>query len=136
MDEQKLIATLLLTCPDRKGLVSLISNFIFERGGNIVDLVEHVNAEEQRFFLRVAWDMKEFNVGPERLMEAFLPMSKEFGAEWSIRLNRSRHKRFRMLFHVGSSDGRSKGSPNSFIFGFIPSCKSAGRQIRSLTRRF
>ena len=92
MDEQKLIATLLLTCPDRKGLVSLISNFIFERGGNIVDLVEHVNAEEQRFFLRVAWDMKEFDVGPERLMEAFLPMSKEFGAEWSIRLNRSRHR--------------------------------------------
>jgi formyltetrahydrofolate deformylase len=92
MAEKKLTATLLLTCPDRKGLVSLVSNFIFERGGNILDLVEHVNAEEQRFFLRVAWDMKEFNVSPERLTEAFLPMAEEFEAEWSIRLNRNRHR--------------------------------------------
>src|SRR5208283_264417 len=92
MPEQKLIATLLLTCPDRKGLVSLISNFIFERGGNILDLVEYVNAKEQRFFLRVAWDMEGFKVAPEHLTEAFLPMAKEFKAEWSIRLNRNRHR--------------------------------------------
>jgi formyltetrahydrofolate hydrolase len=39
-----------LTCPDRKELVSLVSNFTIEREGNILDLVEHVNAEEQRFF--------------------------------------------------------------------------------------
>lgn len=92
MPENRLTATLLLTCPDRKGLVSLVSNFIFERGGNILDLVEHVNAEEQRFFLRVAWDMKEFSVSPEHLTEAFLPMAREFEAEWSIRLNRTRHR--------------------------------------------
>ena len=92
MPENRLTATLLLTCPDRKGLVSLASNFIFERGGNILDLVEHVNAEEQRFFLRVAWDMKEFSVSPEHLTEAFLPMAKEFKAEWSIRLNRTKHR--------------------------------------------
>ena len=79
-----------MTCPDRKELVSLVSNFTIEREGNILDLVEHVNAEEQRFFLRVAWDMKEFNVSPELLTEAFLPMAEEFGAEWSIRLNRNR----------------------------------------------
>ncbi len=92
MREENLTATLLLSCPDRKGLVSLISNFIFERGGNILDLVEHVNAQEQRFFLRVAWDMKEFSISPERLEEALLPMAKKFDAEWSIRLNRNRHR--------------------------------------------
>ena len=92
MAEKELTATLLLTCPDRKGLVSLVSNFIFERGGNILDLVEHVNAEEQRFFLRVAWDMKEFNVNPESLTEAFFPMAEEFETEWSIRLNRNRRR--------------------------------------------
>ncbi len=92
MDEENLSAILLLSCPDRKGLVSRISNFIFERGGNILDLEEHVNAREQRFFLRVAWDMKEFSVGPEHLEEVFLPMAKEFEAEWAIRLNRNRHK--------------------------------------------
>ncbi|MGA7161391.1 MAG: formyltetrahydrofolate deformylase [Bacteroidota bacterium] len=92
MSDKELTATLLLSCPDRKGLVSLISNFIFERGGNILDLDEHVNAQEQRFFLRVAWDMKDFSVNPDRLDEAFLPMAREFRAEWSIRLNRNRHR--------------------------------------------
>lgn len=92
MPENNLTATLLLSSPDRKGLVSRISNFIFERGGNIIDLDEHVNGLEQRFFLRVAWDMKEFSVAPEQVGEAFLPMAKEFAAEWSIRLNRNRHR--------------------------------------------
>jgi len=87
-----LTAILLLSCPDRKGLVSRISNFIFERGGNIIDLDEHVNAHEQRFFLRVAWEMKEFSVNPDKIQEAFLPMVTEFHADWSIRLNRDRHR--------------------------------------------
>ncbi|HTR81246.1 MAG TPA: formyltetrahydrofolate deformylase [Bacteroidota bacterium] len=89
---EHLTAILLFSCPDRKGLVSRISNFIFERGGNIIDLDEHVNAHEQRFFLRVAWDMKEFSVKPEQVEAAFLPMAKEFEAEWTIRLNRVRRR--------------------------------------------
>lgn len=34
---------LLLSSKDRKGLVSRLSNFVFERGGNILDLDEHVD---------------------------------------------------------------------------------------------
>jgi len=36
-------AVLLLSCPDRVGLVARIANFIYERGGNILDLNEHVS---------------------------------------------------------------------------------------------
>ena len=92
MPTENLTAILLLSCPDRKGLVSRISNFIFERGGNIIDLDEHVNDFEKRFFLRVAWDMREFSVNPDKVREAFLPMALEFQADWSIRLNRDRHR--------------------------------------------
>ena len=42
-------AVLLLSCPDRAGLVSRITHFIFERGGNITDLDEHVSADENIF---------------------------------------------------------------------------------------
>jgi len=90
--KESITAILLLSCPDRKGLVSRISNFIFERGGNIVDLDEHVNDSEQRFFLRVAWDMSGFSVPPEQVHSAFRPMGEEFQADWSIRLNSSRHR--------------------------------------------
>ncbi len=92
MSEIDLVATLLLSCPDRRGLVSRISNFIFERGGNIIDLDEHVDRQERIFSLRVAWDMKNFSIGPEKLNDAFAPLANEFNAEWIIKLNRSRRR--------------------------------------------
>ncbi len=82
-----LSAVLLWSCPDRKGLVAKISQFLFDRGGNIIDLDEHVDRSENMFFLRVAWDMRGFSVPPERLNDAVLPLAKEYGARWTIRLN-------------------------------------------------
>lgn len=82
-----LSAVLLWSSPDRKGLVARISQFLFERGGNIIDLDEHVDRSDNMFFLRVAWDMRGFNVPPERLDGAVLPLAKEYGARWTIRLN-------------------------------------------------
>lgn len=92
MSEQKLTATLLLSCPDQKGLVARISNFLYERGGNIIDLDEHVDSGEKHFSLRVAWDMADFTIAPENLHKEFLPLGQEFGAEWSIRLNRTKRR--------------------------------------------
>jgi formyltetrahydrofolate deformylase len=90
--EKPLTATLLFSCPDRRGLVSRISNFVFERGGNIVDLNEHVDSDEGQFFLRIAWDMSGFSIAPEKLSEAFAPLGDEFGARWKIRLNQKKHR--------------------------------------------
>ncbi len=81
-------AILLWSCPDKKGLVARIAHFLFERGGNILDLDEHVDRLEKMFFLRVAWDMGEFSISPDELNQAFLPLAQEFSAHWSIRLGR------------------------------------------------
>jgi formyltetrahydrofolate deformylase len=75
-------AILLLSCKDRTGLISRISHFVFERGGNILDLDEHV--DEEHFFIRLAWDMKNFSVGENDVAEAFAPLAKEFNAKWRI----------------------------------------------------
>src|SRR3989339_293660 len=78
------VAILLLSCPDRIGLVSRISHFVFERGGNILDLDEHVDTSEKYFFVRIAWDMKNFSISESEMMEAFTPLAKEFKAKWRI----------------------------------------------------
>ena len=75
-------AVLLLSCKDRTGLISRISHFVFERGGNIIDLDEHVDG--QYFFLRIAWDMKNFSVPELEVRAAFTPLAKEFDATWQI----------------------------------------------------
>ena len=54
MNNKDLTAILLLSCPDRIGLVSRLSHFIFERNGNILDLNEHVDPEERIFSIRMA----------------------------------------------------------------------------------
>lgn len=78
-------AILLLSCPDRNGLVSRISNFIFERGGNILNLDEHVDSDEKIFFIRVQWDMTNFSIPASDLVEAFAPLAKEFNASYKIK---------------------------------------------------
>ncbi|MEI8032604.1 MAG: formyltetrahydrofolate deformylase [Chlorobiaceae bacterium] len=78
---------LLLSCPDRSGLVSRISHFIFERGGNILDLDEHVDPVDKTFFIRVSWSTERFSIPVSELEDAFTPLAKEFGASWSLRFS-------------------------------------------------
>jgi formyltetrahydrofolate deformylase len=78
------IAILLLSCPDRIGLVSRLSHFVFERGGNILDLDEHVDLENRQFFVRIAWDMKNFSIPESEIHSAFNPLAREFSAHWKI----------------------------------------------------
>ncbi len=75
-------AVLLLSCPDRSGLVSRITHFIFERGGNITDLDEHVS--DGIFTIRVAWKMDHFSIEAGELSDAFTPLAREFKATWHI----------------------------------------------------
>ncbi len=86
------IAILLFSCPDRIGLVARISHFIFERGGNILDLDEHVDPEEKIFSIRVAWDISRFSIIPTELIDAFSPLAKEFKASWDIKFPEKKMK--------------------------------------------
>ncbi len=79
-----LTAVLLLTCPDRKGLVSRIAHFIFERGGNILTLDEHVDPEDKLFSIRIAWSMENFSIPEDEVEDAFRPLAREFKASWEI----------------------------------------------------
>ncbi len=78
-------AILLFSCPDQKGLVSMISGFIAQYGGNIISLHEHVDSFDKTFFLRVVWDMDGFDIPGNELDDAFKPLGKKFNANWSIR---------------------------------------------------
>jgi formyltetrahydrofolate deformylase len=94
-------AILLLSCPDRVGLVSRISHFVFERGGNIIDLDEHVDMDTGTFFIRVAWDMNDFSIAADDLPGALAPLAKEFNARWSVNFTQ---KEMRVALFVSKYD--------------------------------
>ena len=56
--------TLLINCPDRKGIVTTITQFILERQGNIIYLDQHVDRQEGIFFMRVEseFDQEGFSI--------------------------------------------------------------------------
>ena len=64
-------ATLLISCPDQRGLVAAVTDFIFRNGGNILYLDQHVDQEEGVFFMRVEWTLDGFAIAPDALEAAF-----------------------------------------------------------------
>lgn len=77
-------AILLFTCKDKPGLVSKISHFIFQHGGNIIDLDEHVERGEQVFSIRIAWDMQYNSITKQAVLYDFEDLTTELNADWQI----------------------------------------------------
>jgi formyltetrahydrofolate deformylase len=50
-------AILLISCPDGKGIVAQISEFIFKNNGNIVHAAQHTSKDDKLFFTRVFFDV-------------------------------------------------------------------------------
>lgn len=64
-------AILLIHCPDQKGLVIAVTEFIYKNGGNILHLDQHVDEEQQVFFMRIQWDLESFAIPQARISEYF-----------------------------------------------------------------
>jgi len=85
-------AILLLSCPDQKGLVASISNFISENNGNIISLNEHVDLDEKMFFIRVQWETNNFEIENTELTVKFKPLAEKFNAKWRIEFTEHKSK--------------------------------------------
>ncbi|TAF12453.1 MAG: ACT domain-containing protein, partial [Nostocales cyanobacterium] len=55
-------ATLLISCPDERGLVAKFANFIYANGGNIIDADQHTDFEAGLFLTRIEWLLEGFNL--------------------------------------------------------------------------
>ncbi|MGK9476200.1 formyltetrahydrofolate deformylase [Melioribacter sp. OK-6-Me] len=85
-------ATLILSCADRKGLVAKISQFLFQRDANIIDLDEHVDKNEKMFFIRIEWELNgQANVTDEFINE-FKKLTEEINANWDIKLSEEKKR--------------------------------------------
>lgn len=75
---------LVLSCPDRVGIVSMVSNFISSHGGSITDANQHSDPLSGYFFMRVEIGAASLPFSLERLREAFTPIASSFEMEWQI----------------------------------------------------
>ena len=75
---------LVLACPDRVGIVAMVSNFISSHGGSISDANQHSDTTTGWFFMRVEISASTLPFSLEDLKEAFSPIAKSFNMEWDI----------------------------------------------------
>jgi formyltetrahydrofolate deformylase len=84
-------AILLIHCKDQPGIVVSITDFIFNNGGNILSLDQHVDYEHQRFFMRVEWDLKNFVPVPDKIGKAFeTAVASRFAMQWQLHFSGDR----------------------------------------------
>jgi len=69
---------LLLDCPDRRGIVATIANFLYAHGANILHADQHQDNEAGMFFMRVEWSLDGFDLNERTFEEEFAVIAREF----------------------------------------------------------
>lgn len=80
-------ATLLISCPDQRGLVAKFANFIYSNGGNIIHADQHTDFAAGLFLTRIEWQLEGFNLPREFIAPAFNAIAQPLGAKWEIRFS-------------------------------------------------
>ena len=82
-------AVLLISCPDRKGEVATIADFIYRHNGNILHADEHGDEETGLFLMRVEFDPKDLDIDLTQkdladFARQFTPIADAFGMKWRL----------------------------------------------------
>jgi len=86
-------ARMLISCPDRPGIVAAVSQFLYEQGANIIQSDQYtMDPEGGMFFMRIAFDMADLEARLQTLQEDFTRVADRFDMRWSI-FRASRRKR-------------------------------------------
>jgi formyltetrahydrofolate deformylase len=86
MTERANTARLLISCPDRRGIVAAVSQFLYSHGANVLDSSQHsTDPSGGTFFMRMVFHLAGLDLGRAQLERAFREVVAEpFGMEWRI----------------------------------------------------
>jgi formyltetrahydrofolate deformylase len=99
-------AILLISCPDQKGEVATIADFVYRHGGNILHADEHADQESGLFLMRVEFDPKDFDIDLSQpnladFARQFDPVAAKFQMQWRLAQSSQRQ---RMIIFVSRYD--------------------------------
>ena len=77
-------ATLLISCPDRKGILAEVTGFIAENNGNIVHADQHIDFQKSIFFMRIEWELDGFRLPKSEIEKAFRPIAEKFSMDYQL----------------------------------------------------
>jgi len=79
-------ARLLITCPDKPGIVSAVSSFLYNHGANITDLDQHsTEPEGGTYFMRLEFQTPHLDLSRQVLAKAFEEtVATRYNMDWRI----------------------------------------------------
>jgi len=97
------VARLLITCPDRSGIVAKVTTFLQAQGANITDLDQHAtDPQGGTFFMRLEFQTDRLKLTAKALEQRFTDeIAKAFSMDWQIHYT---EKAKRMAIFVSKYD--------------------------------
>ncbi|HWG83940.1 MAG TPA: formyltetrahydrofolate deformylase [Deinococcales bacterium] len=79
-------ARLLISCPDRRGIVAAVSQFLFAHGANIIDSAQHsTDPEGGTFFMRMEFHLEGLDLTRAQFERAFQEVvAAPFAMAWRV----------------------------------------------------
>jgi formyltetrahydrofolate deformylase len=77
-------ATLLVSCPDRRGLVATLAQVLYGHGANILDADQHTDAGAGVFFQRIRFDLEDLRTDRTALEQGIRDAAARFSMTWAL----------------------------------------------------
>ncbi len=90
------LATLLVSCPDRRGIVAALAQVLYGHGANILDSDQHTDAEAGLFFQRLRFDLAELMTDRVTLERSLAELAERFQMQYRL-LYQARRKRMALF---------------------------------------
>jgi len=77
--------TILINCKDKRNIIASITNFISDKKGNIVYLDQHVDRQQNIFFMRLESEFEDNDFSTETFKDSFQKnLANKFNMKWRI----------------------------------------------------
>jgi formyltetrahydrofolate deformylase len=86
------LATLLISCPDRRGIVAALAQVLYGHGANILDSDQHTDSVAGLFFQRLRFDLAELMTDRVALERSISELAERFQMQYRL-LYQARRKR-------------------------------------------
>lgn len=78
------LATLLVSCPDRRGIVAALAQVLYGHGANILDSDQHTDPIAALFFQRIRFDLSELQTDRHTLEQAVAEVGARFSMTYRL----------------------------------------------------
>jgi len=77
--------TLVISCPDKVGIVAAVSGLIASSGGSLLESNHHTDVEEGWFYMRNVIRADSLDMGLAAFRKKFASLASEFDMDWQVR---------------------------------------------------